>query len=187
MEPISIWIHAQTWIILHHCFSVSWWNVLICLKKIQNYAYGLLNKFSVLFLSWFVAIVVQSLSCVWLFMTPWTACQATLSFTDFRSLLKLMSTESVVLPNHLILLVNPFSSGLQSFPASGFDLIHLQLVAKYILQCGRHFQVLKYLKYVNKGKHDHMGTDINTDDWWLRKEKHIVSLWNRQDHYLVMT
>ena len=60
--------------------------------------------------------------------------------------------------------VIPFSSGLQSFPASGFDLIHLQLVAKYILQCGRHFQVLKYLKYVNKGKHDHMGTDINTDD-----------------------
>ena len=75
-----------------------------------------------------------------------------------------MSIESVVPSNHLILSVNPFSSCLQSFPASGFDLIHLQLVDEYILQCGRHFQVLKYLKYVNRGKHDHMYTDINTDD-----------------------
>ena len=39
---------------------------------------------------------VQSLSCVWLFATPWTAaCQASLSFTISQSLLKLMSIESV--------------------------------------------------------------------------------------------
>ena len=37
-------------------------------------------------------------------MTPWTAaCQAFLSFTIFRSLLKLMSIESVMPSNHLIL------------------------------------------------------------------------------------
>ena len=37
---------------------------------------------------------VQSLSCVWLFATPWTvACQASLSFISSWSLLKLMSTE----------------------------------------------------------------------------------------------
>ena len=49
-------------------------------------------------------IVVQSLSCVWLFMTTWTAaCQASLSFTNSQSLLKLMSIESVMLPNHFIL------------------------------------------------------------------------------------
>ena len=37
-------------------------------------------------------------------MTPWTAaCQASLSFTLCRSLLKLMSTECVMLSNHLIL------------------------------------------------------------------------------------
>ena len=43
------------------------------------------------------SFVVQSLSCVRLFATPWTAaCQASLSFTIFRSLLKLMSIESVV-------------------------------------------------------------------------------------------
>ena len=47
---------------------------------------------------------VQSLSCDWLFATPWTAaCQASLSITNYRSLLKLMSIESVMPSNHLIL------------------------------------------------------------------------------------
>ena len=44
------------------------------------------------------------LSCVWLFATPWiTARQASLSITNSRSLLKLMSIESVMPSNHLIL------------------------------------------------------------------------------------
>ena len=48
--------------------------------------------------------VVQLLSCAWLFVTPWTAaCQASLSFTISWSLLKLMSIESMMLSNHLIL------------------------------------------------------------------------------------
>ena len=48
--------------------------------------------------------VVQSLSCVQLFATPWTAtCQASLSFTISQSLLKLMSIKSVMPSNHLIL------------------------------------------------------------------------------------
>ena len=48
--------------------------------------------------------VVQSLSHVWLFATPWTVThQASLSFTISQSLLKLMSTESVMPSNHLIL------------------------------------------------------------------------------------
>ena len=47
---------------------------------------------------------VQSLSCVRLFATPWTAArQASLSFTDSWSLLKFMSIESVMPSNHLIL------------------------------------------------------------------------------------
>ena len=47
---------------------------------------------------------VQSLSCVQLFATPWTAaCQASLSITSSQSLLKLMSIESVMPSNHLIL------------------------------------------------------------------------------------
>ena len=48
--------------------------------------------------------VVQSLSCVRLFGTPWTAAhQASLSFTICWSLLKRMSIELVMLSNHLIL------------------------------------------------------------------------------------
>ena len=47
---------------------------------------------------------VQSFSHVRLFVTPWTvACQASLSITNSRSLLKLMSMDSVMPPNHLIM------------------------------------------------------------------------------------
>ena len=47
---------------------------------------------------------VQSLSWVQLFVTPWTAAlQASLSITNSQSLLKLMSIESVLPSNHLIL------------------------------------------------------------------------------------
>ena len=49
-------------------------------------------------------VVVQPLSCVPLFVTPWTsACQASLSFTISRSLFKLPSIKSVMPSNHLIL------------------------------------------------------------------------------------
>ena len=51
-----------------------------------------------------VVVVVQSLSHVQLFATPWTAAlQASLSFTVSQNLLKLMSVESVMPSNHLIL------------------------------------------------------------------------------------
>ena len=47
---------------------------------------------------------VQLLSPVWLFATPWTAAhQASLSITNSGGLLKLMSIESVMPSNHLIL------------------------------------------------------------------------------------
>ena len=62
------------------------------------------------FLKWtvlrslYVLNSVQSLSRVRLFVTPWTtACQASLSITNLRSLLKLMSIELVMPFNHLIL------------------------------------------------------------------------------------
>ena len=55
---------------------------------------------------------VQSLSCVQLFVTPWTvAHQAFLSITNSQSLLKLTSIQPSV--------IVPFSSHLQSFPALG--------------------------------------------------------------------
>ena len=48
-------------------------------------------------------VVVQSLSCIWLFATPWTAaCQTSLSITNSRILLRLRSIESVMPSNHLI-------------------------------------------------------------------------------------
>ena len=49
-------------------------------------------------------LVVQSLSPVWLFATPWTAAhQPALSFTISQSLTKLLSIELVMPSNHLIL------------------------------------------------------------------------------------
>jgi len=49
-------------------------------------------------------VVVWSLGCLWLFATPWTAAhQASLSCTISQSLLKLMSIESMMPSNHLIL------------------------------------------------------------------------------------
>ena len=72
-----------------------------------------------LFLDEALVVVVQSLSCVWFFATPWTAThQASLSFTTSWSLLKLMCIESVMASNHLIL-CHVFLLLPQSFPASG--------------------------------------------------------------------
>ena len=52
----------------------------------------------------FIYQLVESLSYVRLFVTPWTAeCQVSLSFTSSQSLLKLMSIELVIPSNHLIL------------------------------------------------------------------------------------
>ena len=66
-----------------------------------------------------IVVVVQLLSQVWLFASPWTAeHQASLSFTFSWSLLKLIPIKSVMPSNHLIL-CHPFASCLQSLPASG--------------------------------------------------------------------
>ena len=63
-----------------------------------------------------VSSVAQSCPTLW---DPMDAArQASLSITNFRSLLKLISIESVIPFNHLIL-CHPLSSCLQSLPASG--------------------------------------------------------------------
>ena len=60
---------------------------------------------------------VQSLSHVWLFVTPWTAaCQASLSITNSQTLLKLIFIQSVVPSNHLILCC-PLFFLLPNFPS----------------------------------------------------------------------
>ena len=63
--------------------------------------------FIIVYVSWYFTEFIQSvqlLSRVWLFATPWIgACQASLSITNSQSLLKLMSIESMMPSNHLIL------------------------------------------------------------------------------------
>ena len=86
--------------------GVVWIKYLLCSLQINSSSFP---QFSSL----------QLLSHVHFFATPWTEVhQASLSFTISWSLLKLMSIESVMPSNHLILCC-PFSSCLQSFPASG--------------------------------------------------------------------
>ena len=64
-----------------------------------------------------ILMFVQLLSHVWLFVTPWTpAHQASLSFSISQSLLKLMSIESVMPSNHLIL-CHPLLLLLPVFPS----------------------------------------------------------------------
>ena len=78
--------------------------------------------------------VVQTLSPVRLFVTPWTAArQASLSFTITWSLLRLKCIESVMPPT-ISYSVVPFSFCLQSFPASGSFLMSL-LLAKSLQSC----------------------------------------------------
>ena len=75
------------------------WSNLSCIRAhVRAHTHEALKHNLLIFSS------VQSLSLVQLFATPWTAaCQASLSITNFQSLLKLMSTESVMPSNHLIL------------------------------------------------------------------------------------
>ena len=64
-----------------------------------------------------IVVVVQSLSRVQLFVTPWiAACQASLSFTISWTLLKLMSIESVIPFNHFML-CHPLLLLLSVFPS----------------------------------------------------------------------
>ena len=71
-------------------------------------------------------LVVQSLSCDQLFATAWTAAhQASLSFTISLGLLRFMSSESVMLSNHLtlccpLLLLPSVITASESFPMSQF-------------------------------------------------------------------
>ena len=89
----------------------SWINIFFLLPHFE--------PCSGLWLCTFVAIVVESLNHVWLFVIPWTeACQGPLSSSISQNFLKFMSIESVMLSTHLSfchsLLFLP-----SIFPASG--------------------------------------------------------------------
>ena len=97
----------------------------------------------------FWAPVVQPLSCVWLFVTPWTAArQASLSITNSRSLLRLMSTESVMPSNQFIPLL--------SSSAPAFSLSQHQGLFKWISSS---HQVAKVLEF-------QLQHPMNIQDWF---------------------
>ena len=95
-ERLYVFDAWQTWIQIQTSYELPTWSFFFSSKASLNFC----------FLFWktqdndnqFVAVVVvQSLSHVWLFATSWTVShQASLSFTIFQSLLKLMSTEFVM-------------------------------------------------------------------------------------------
>ena len=90
-------IYSSLQISVYMAFIPAWALWLTDLKQDPS-----MFSFPILVLN--IVVVVQSLSRVWLFVTPWTtAHQASLSFTISRHLLKLMSIESVIPHNHLIL------------------------------------------------------------------------------------
>ena len=90
-------------------------------------------------------VVVQSVSYVRLFVTPWTtAHQASLSFTASRRLLKLVSIESVMPSNHIILclpLLFPPSIflSIRSFPVSQFFASGGQIIGVSASSCLQSF------------------------------------------------
>ena len=67
------------------------------ISKNEEYTESILKEFLII-------SSVQLLSCIWLFVTPWTAAyQASLVITNFRRLHRLMSIESAMPSSHLIL------------------------------------------------------------------------------------
>ena len=78
-----------------------------------------------------LVVVIQSLSHVWLFMTPWTAaCRTSLSFSISQSLLKLIHwVDDAIQPSHSLL--PPFPPAL-NFPSIGVFSNESHLMAKVL-------------------------------------------------------
>ena len=94
---LLLWRMVSTYILMlsYHCNPAIYSFLLYCIiMNLPPYLCALLRQFT----------SAQTLSCVWLFATPWTvAHQASLSITNSLSLLKLMSIELVMPSSHLIL------------------------------------------------------------------------------------
>ena len=96
-----------TWISCVYTYTPSHWSLplpshptppLLIIKEYQDELLGLFSSF---------LSSVQSLSCVWLFATPWTAeRQASLAITNSRTSLKLTSIE-LVMPSSQLILCRP--------------------------------------------------------------------------------
>ena len=95
-------VHGKHYINTRYYYA--FWFAFVFYKKVmgRNLILGKCAYSSMIFFL-FLLSSVQSLSRVQHFVTPWTAaCQASLSFTTSRSLVKLMSIALVMPSNHLI-------------------------------------------------------------------------------------
>ena len=89
--PSVDWSSNLTWVFQVISLPFYFFSMLMPLRDLSKCLY-------------FSLYSVQSLSHVWLFAAPWTAaCQALLSITNSKSLLKLMSIALVMPSSHLIL------------------------------------------------------------------------------------
>ena len=102
---IKFLLRKQPSVILWVCFTCcDLYDVIVKFSILIYMCFWHECKEGVDWIAWLYIVVVQSLSLVRLFATPWTAAhQAFLSITNSWSLLKLMSIESVMPSNHLIL------------------------------------------------------------------------------------
>ena len=99
---------------------------------------------------------VQSLSHVQLFATPWTAaCQASLSITNSQSLLKLMSIESVMPSNYLIL-CRPLLLLPLIFPS----------IRVFTNKSARHIRWSKYWSFSLSSSNEYSGLTSFRIDWF---------------------
>ena len=131
-KPLTVWI-TTNWKILKEIgipYHLTWIlrNLYAGQEAIVRAAHGTIDclqigkeyvKFVYCYPAYAEFSSIQSLSHVWLFVTPWTAAhQASLSITNSQSLLKLMSIELVMPSSHLIL-CHPLFLPLSTFPSSG--------------------------------------------------------------------
>ena len=112
---ISKGIHVAANGIILFFFMAEWYSIVY-----MHHIYFILSSVNGCLGCFYVFLIhLLLLSHVGLFATPWTAaCQASLSFTISLSLFKLMSIESVI-PSNLLILCHLLLPFLQSFPASG--------------------------------------------------------------------
>ena len=164
-----------------HCIYKTLQNIRVLQKRV--YSKGIRHKIKIRnahVKHKYKIVVVKLLSSVRPFVTPWTAAhQASLSFTNSRSLGKLMSIELMMPSNRLILCHPHFSSCPQFFPESGsfpmswlftsegqridwFELLAIQGTLKSLLQhhiskasilcCSAFFVVQLSRLYITTGK-----------------------------------
>ena len=115
-------------------YSILIFSKRFIVKKIKLFYVYNINTHTIWFLLIFTISSVQSLSCVRLLATPWTAvCQVSLSITNSWSLLTLTSIALVITSNHLILcyplllLPSIFPSKTASF-TNVFNICRLQAI-----------------------------------------------------------